>query len=62
MKGQLVRVFDVVALGPFMVGAGARAARLPTWARIALIAAGVGTVAYNGINLAAVREARRRRQ
>ena len=60
VKGQAVRVFDVVALGPFMVGAGARAVRLPTWARIALIAAGVGTVAYNGVNLAAVHAGRRR--
>lgn len=61
MKTQAIRVIDVVALGPFLVGAGARARSLPTWARIALIVSGVATVAYNGVNLAAVHEARRRR-
>lgn len=59
-KSQLVRVVDVVALGPFMVWAGYQARELPTWARVALVLAGGATVAYNGINLAAVHERRRR--
>ena len=48
MKGQTVRLFDVLALGPFMVYAGFGAVTLPPVARSLLIGAGLGTIAYNG--------------
>lgn len=46
-KGQLIRVIDVLALGPFMVWAGGR---LGGPAGDVLAIAGIGTIALNGIN------------
>ena len=44
---QQVRLLDIYILGPFLVLAGV-ADRLPSWARLMLVAAGVLTMAYNG--------------
>lgn len=46
-KPQLVRVFDVGVLGPFMIYAGARKSDLPAWIRIGIAAGGVLTMGYN---------------
>lgn len=45
-KSQEVRLFDVLVLGPFMIGV-ALAARPPALVRVLLGAAGVGTILYN---------------
>lgn len=50
MKAQWVRLIDVFALGPFMVWFGVAAKDMPDWARIALVASGVSTSVFNGIN------------
>lgn len=50
MKTQNVRLFDVLVLGPFMVWAGYKARGIPGWARAGIVAAGVGTIVYNGKN------------
>jgi len=55
VKAQWVRAVDVLALGPFMVWAGARPSSLPEWARAVLVLSGVGTVVYNGANFVKVR-------
>jgi hypothetical protein len=49
-KSQAVRLVDVFVLGPFMAWFGWRAEAMPAWARVALVASGVATVAYNGRN------------
>jgi hypothetical protein len=41
-----VRAFDIVALGPFLVWAGSRRS-LGDLERFLLVAAGLGTIAYN---------------
>jgi len=46
----MVRVADVVFIGPFMIYAGARKSNLPPWARIGLIVLGGSTIIYNGRN------------
>lgn len=51
-KTQAVRAGDVLLLGPFLIWAGAQARPLQPWARLALVLSGVGTIVYNGINLA----------
>ena len=50
-KGQEVRAFDVLVLGPFLVWASARA-RLTRGERLLLLLAGAGTIAYNARNYA----------
>ena len=45
-KSQGVRAFDVVVLGPFLVWVGARR-ELGDLERFLLVAAGLGTIAYN---------------
>lgn len=45
-KSQDVRLFDVLVLGPFMVGV-ALASRPSTLLRVLLGVAGVGTILYN---------------
>ena len=49
-KGQLIRIIDVVAIGPFMIYAGTRKSNLPPWARVGLIVLGGSTIIYNGRN------------
>ena len=49
-KSQNVRLFDVVALGPFMIWFADQADDSPEWARWALALTGVATIAYNGLN------------
>lgn len=44
---QTVRLLDVVALGPVMIWFGARCSNASPMARGAMVAAGVGTIAYN---------------
>ena len=53
-KAQDVRLMDVFLLGPFMVLAGT-AKRLPPWARLLMVAAGMGTILYNARNYARIR-------
>jgi len=45
-KSQGVRAFDVAVLGPFLVWVGARR-ELGDLERFLLVAAGLGTIAYN---------------
>ena len=54
-KSQEVRLFDVLLLGPFMIGM-ALASRPPTLLRVLLGAAGVGTILYNLKNYQLTRE------
>jgi len=49
MKPQYVRLVDVFLLGPFMIWFGYRST-LPAWPKLLMMAAGVGTIAYNGRN------------
>lgn len=49
MKTQTIRLVDVFLLGPFMIWFGAKA-DMPEWARWTMIAAGAGTILYNGTN------------
>lgn len=53
-KGQAIRLFDVFALGPFMVWAGTRLK--PREAGVLMVAAGVGTILLNGVNYLRNRE------
>lgn len=48
-KTQEIRVIDVFVLGPLMIWT-ASFAGAPRWARLALAAAGVATIIYNGRN------------
>ncbi len=48
-KTQPVRLFDVFALGPFMIWS-ASAGKLPAPARLALVVAGAATIVFNGLN------------
>jgi len=46
VKSQNVRAFDIVALGPFLVWVGSRR-EIGDFERFLLVAAGLGTIAYN---------------
>lgn len=49
-KPQNVRLADVFVLGPLSIWFGVRAEEMPTWARVAMVAYGVGTIGYNAKN------------
>ncbi len=49
-KAQAVRLADVFVLGPFMIWFSTRARDVPDAARIGMVAAGLGTILYNGSN------------
>ena len=49
-KTQEIRLVDILALGPFMIWAGARPSDLPLWMRATLIVSGLGTIVYNASN------------
>ncbi len=49
-KPQNVRLADVFVLGPLSIWFGVKAEEMPTWARVAMIAYGVGTIGYNAKN------------
>jgi len=49
-KAQSVRLADVFVLGPFMIWFGTRARDVPDPARAVMVAAGLGTILYNGSN------------
>lgn len=49
-KGQLIRVIDVIAIGPFMIYAGMKKSNLPPWIKAGLIILGGSTIIYNGRN------------
>ncbi len=56
-KTQIIRIIDVVGIGPLMIYAGAKAeSDLPKSVRAALIIAGVATIGYNGMNYLANEE------
>jgi hypothetical protein len=57
-NSQGVRMFDVFLLGPAMIIAGSQA-RNPA-VRSVVMAAGAGTILYNGANYLAVQRRRRR--
>ena len=50
VKGQNIRLVDVFVLGPFMVWVGAKAEGIPAWAKYTMVASGVATIAFNGVN------------
>ena len=49
-KSQAIRLVDVFALGPFMVWFGMEAKDVSEPARLAMIMAGMTTIALNGAN------------
>ena len=50
-KAQLIRILDVVGIGPLMIYAGTKAkSELSPTVRAALIVTGVATIGYNGMN------------
>jgi hypothetical protein len=50
-KTQVIRLLDVFGIGPLMIYAGMKCEdELPKWARFALVASGVATIGYNGMN------------
>jgi hypothetical protein len=55
MNVQWVRLVDVFLLGPLMVWFGVAAKDMPPWARAALVASGVSTSVFNGINYVRLR-------
>lgn len=56
-KTQLIRILDVVGIGPLMIYAGAKTKEeLPGWVRAALILSGITTIGYNGANYLKQRE------
>jgi hypothetical protein len=55
-KSQGVRAFDVAVLGPFLVWVGARR-ELGDLERFLLVAAGLGTIAYNFRNFGRIASA-----
>lgn len=62
-KTQLIRLIDVVGIGPLMIWAGAKAkSDLSTPVRAALIITGVATIGYNGMNYLANEEESMRRR
>lgn len=50
LKGQGVRLVDVFLLGPFMVWFGLAAKDVHPAARVTMVASGVGTIIFNGVN------------
>lgn len=63
-KTQIIRVADVLFIGPLMTYVAVKAKNTPTWARAALALCGVATVIFNGINFIRIdaQEAERRDQ
>lgn len=59
-KPQNIRLLDIAVLGPFSIWFGAKADEMPGWARAAMIAYGVGTIAYNGKNYMEISEKERK--
>lgn len=55
-KGQLIRLADVVAIGPLMFWFGYTSKRPPKALRAAMMVFGIGTVLYNGKNYLAVKQ------
>lgn len=60
MKPQNVRLADVFVYGPFSIWFGVKAKEMPTWARVAMMAYGAGTIAYNGRNYLEIEEKKRK--
>jgi len=50
-KTDFIRILDVVLIGPLMIYASTRA-RMPGTLKTILFASGIGTILYNGYNLA----------
>ncbi len=57
LKTQLVRIIDVIVLGPFLVYTGSKKSTLPNFFRAGLILSGVLTIGYNAKNYLAERRA-----
>ncbi len=50
-RTQLIRLIDVVGIGPLMIYAGSKAkSDLSSPVRAALVIAGIATIGYNGMN------------
>jgi hypothetical protein len=60
-KPQNIRLADVFILGPFSIWFGLKAKEMPTWARVAMMAYGTGTIFYNGKNYLEIEEAERKK-
>jgi hypothetical protein len=54
-KGQKVRLFDVYALGPFLLYAATRKSPLGRWTKRTLFVAGVMTIIYNWKNYKSIK-------
>jgi hypothetical protein len=57
VKGQWVRLADVVFVGPLMVYFGVQARDVSPWLRGAMVALGAATVIFNGRNYLMVQQA-----
>ncbi len=60
VKAQPIRLGDVFVIGPLMMWGGARALPKSPLAGLALLFAGMGTIALNGVNYGKIE--RRKRQ
>jgi len=49
-KPQNIRLADVFVLGPLSIWFGLKATEMPTFARVAMVAYGAGTIGYNANN------------
>jgi len=58
-KHQLIRLADVIVIGPVMIYGGLRGEGLHTAARLGLLTFGIGTVIFNGINWLKIRSYKR---
>lgn len=55
-KTQIVRVLDVLVIGPLMIYAGVTTPPPKNWLKYSLIALGAATIVYNGQNWLANRK------
>ena len=55
-KPQIVRIMDILMIGPLLIWAGTRNKPLPRWTSDLLVGVGIVTIVYNLNNFYEVRE------
>jgi len=55
-KPQIVRLMDVVFIGPLMIWMGNKATGVPSWTKDAMVGLGIATIIYNLKNYMEIRE------